>query len=130
MYSDSFRENRDSLAEGSFGNRRFSHGSEDDGDAQFKNERKWSGYSVGNEEQNDRQTFNRDEPIATYLHKDFVEEMAQQKLKEKLKQRQRRRCYQGVIFAMAFIINFLNRLRNQYILDWYQCREDNSATTE
>lgn len=33
MYSDSFRENRDSLEAGSFENRRFSRGSEDDGDA-------------------------------------------------------------------------------------------------
>jgi len=39
-----------------------------------------------------------------------------------------RRCYQGVIFAMAFIINFLNRLRNRFILDLYMCNIPENTT--
>ena len=31
---------------------------------------------------------------------------------------------------MAFIINFINRLRNQYILNWYQCRGTSGAATD
>jgi len=57
----------------------------------------------------------------TTRHQDLVEALAEEKQMEKQNQNRRRIKYQTLIFTLCFIINCMNRLREQYIYRWAEC---------
>ena len=57
---------------------------------------------------------------------DLVERMAEEKEKDKKKEKRRRRCYQGVVFAICYMLMFFNRIRERIIYIWKDCMATNS----
>ena len=51
-------------------------------------------------------------------NQDLVVQIADEKAKRKKKDESRRRCYQAAIFLICFALNFINRLREQFIYIW------------
>lgn len=55
-----------------------------------------------------------------------MEQIANEKEKEKQKEKNRRRFYQCIVFLICYTLNFINRLREQYIYIWQGCLANNA----
>ena len=52
---------------------------------------------------------------------DLVEQIADEKEKTKRQARYRRRFFQAIVFMICFTLNFINRIREQFIYIWKDC---------
>jgi len=60
---------------------------------------------------------------------DLVEQIADEKARAKRKAKMKRRCYQGIIFLLCFLLNLFNRVREQLFYIWKDCQWSNRDAT-
>ena len=65
-----------------------------------------------------------DDPVMTNNNQDLVEQIADEKEKTKRQEIFKRRFFQLIVFLICYTLNFINRIREQFIYIWKDCLQD------